>query len=132
MDTHPKDYVVPNFGVDHDLISTQKNFKAAGGKLALAEKESVPACNSLGCAKNTASPWKQRADPIDEAHNFPAPYATVRTSEAAFTKPAALAQSVPACNSHTHPGCKNALTSAPEHLAPLWKTDVELDEENLV
>ena len=39
---------------------------------------------------------------------------------------------MPACNSHTHPGCKNAVTSAPEHLAPLWKTDVELDEENLV
>lgn len=24
------------------------------------------------------------------------------------------------------------MTNAPEHLAPLWKTDVELDEENLV
>jgi hypothetical protein len=24
------------------------------------------------------------------------------------------------------------VTSAPEHLAPLWKTDVELDEDNLV
>jgi len=39
---------------------------------------------------------------------------------------------VPACNSHTHPKCKDASTNAPEHLAPLWKTDVELDEENLV
>ena len=31
-----------------------------------------------------------------------------------------LAQSVPACNSHTHPKCKDAETAAPEHLAPLW------------
>jgi len=59
----------------------------------------------------------------------------VTTSESAFTKPTkALAQqeSVPACNSHTHPGCKDAKTNAPEHLAPLWKTDVEIDEENLI
>lgn len=30
------------------------------------------------------------------------------------------AQSVPACNSHTHPACKDAKTAAPEHLGPLW------------
>ena len=34
MDTHPKDYFIPNFGVDHDIIATQKHYKAAGGKLA--------------------------------------------------------------------------------------------------
>ena len=34
MDKHDKDYFVPNFGVDHDIITTQNNFKNAGGKLA--------------------------------------------------------------------------------------------------
>ena len=95
---------------------------------------SIPACNSdKGCKTNTASPWKQRGDPIDEVPNYPAP-TVVTTAASAYTKPKSLAQqgSVPACNSHTHPGCKNATTSAPEHLAPLWKTDVEVDEENLI
>merc|ERR1711871_581237 len=44
MDKHDKDYFVPNFGVDHDIITTQNNFKKAGGKLA--QKQSIPACNS--------------------------------------------------------------------------------------
>jgi len=35
-------------------------------------------------------------------------------------KALAQSESVPACNSHTHPKCKDAVTSAPEHLAPLW------------
>jgi hypothetical protein len=123
MDKHDKDYFIPNFGVDHDIITTQNNFKKAGGKLA--QVDSIPACNSdKGCSTNTASPWKQRGDPIDEVPNYPAP-TVVRSATS-------LAQSVPACNSHTHPGCKNAVTSAPEHLAPLWKTDVEVDEENLI
>merc|ERR1711934_853330 len=73
MDKNDKDYFIPNFGVDHDIITTQNNYKKAGGKLAQQE-------------------------------------------------------SVPACNSHTHPGCKDAGTSAPEHLAPLWKTDVQVDD----
>jgi hypothetical protein len=34
MDKHPKDYFVPNFGVDHDIITTQRNYQNAGGKLA--------------------------------------------------------------------------------------------------
>ena len=34
MDAHDKDYFIPNFGVDHDIITTQNNFKKAGGKLA--------------------------------------------------------------------------------------------------
>ena len=29
MDDHPKDYFVPNFGLDHDIITTHKNDKAA-------------------------------------------------------------------------------------------------------
>jgi len=135
MDKHPKDYFIPNFGVDHDIIATQSNYRKAGGKLA--QTESIPACNSSthpGCiAKaNTNSPWKQKGDPIDDVHNFPAP-TIVKTSEAAYVKPAktglALAESVPACNSSTHPGCKSAITSAPEHLTPLWKTDVELEDD---
>jgi len=36
--------------------------------------ESIPACDSDGgCKTNTASPWKQRGDPIYEVPNFPAP-----------------------------------------------------------
>jgi hypothetical protein len=59
MDKHPKDYFIPNFGVDHDIITTQKNYRTAGGKLAQLEKSSIPACNSdKGCATNTNSPWK--------------------------------------------------------------------------
>lgn len=136
MDKHDKDYFVPNFGVDQDIIATQNNFKKAGGKLS--QVVSIPACNTDtskngGCKTNTSSPWKQRGDPIDDVPNYPAP-TVVTTSESAFTKPKALAQqeSVPACNSHTHPKCKNATTEAPEHLAPLWKSDVEIDEENLI
>jgi hypothetical protein len=115
-------------GVDHDIITTQNNYRKAGGKLA--QVDSIPACNSdKGCKTNTASPWKQRGDPIDEVPNYPAP-----TVPHNLTGPKSLVQkeSVPACNSHTHPKCKDAKTDAPEHLAPLWKTDVELDEDNLI
>jgi len=34
MDKHPKDYFIPNFGVDHDILTTHSNYKKAGGKLA--------------------------------------------------------------------------------------------------
>jgi hypothetical protein len=111
MDKHPKDYFVPNFGVDHDIVTTQNNYRKAGGKLA--QKESIPACNSStfpGCVAgaNTNSPWKQKGDAIDEAPNFPAP-TVVKTSESAIApfksglKALAQNESVPACNSHTHP-----------------------------
>jgi hypothetical protein len=33
MDKHDKDYFVPNFGVDEDILATHSNFKKAGGKL---------------------------------------------------------------------------------------------------
>jgi hypothetical protein len=40
MDKHDKDYFVPNFGVDQDIIWTQNNLKnaqkARGGKKSLA------------------------------------------------------------------------------------------------
>ena len=29
MDHHDKDYFIPNFGVDHDIITTQSNLKNA-------------------------------------------------------------------------------------------------------
>ena len=74
MDVHAKDYFIPNFGVDHDIITTQRNFKNAGGKLAQLEKSSIPACDSDGgCKTETASPWKQRGDPVYDAPNFPLP-----------------------------------------------------------
>jgi len=52
MDKHDKDYFIPNFGVDHDIITTESNLKNAEGtlkhtwKLAQMEHESIPACNS--------------------------------------------------------------------------------------
>ena len=33
MDKHPKDYPVPNFGVDRDIITTKSNLKNAEAKL---------------------------------------------------------------------------------------------------
>ena len=64
MDVHAKDYFIPNFGVDHDIITTQRNFKNAGGKLV--QKQSIPACNSStfpGCLKaETAAAQKLQAD----------------------------------------------------------------------
>jgi hypothetical protein len=29
MDKHPKDYVVPNFGVDRDILTTNNSLKVA-------------------------------------------------------------------------------------------------------
>ena len=64
MDTHPKDYFVPNFGVDHDIIATHSNYKKAGGKLA--QKQSIPACNSADFPKclgaETAADQKLQKD----------------------------------------------------------------------
>ena len=34
MDKHPKDYFIPDFGVDHDIKSTLRNYAKAGGKFA--------------------------------------------------------------------------------------------------
>ena len=73
QDKHPKDYVVPNFGVDRDIIWTKSNLKNAETKLgpwvvpaSLAQQTSVPACNSADfpkCLKaETTSPWKLQAD----------------------------------------------------------------------
>jgi hypothetical protein len=69
MDKHPKDYFIPNFGVDQDIITTQRNFKnaqAARAKKALAQKQSIPACNSADfpkCLKaETAADQKLQAD----------------------------------------------------------------------
>ena len=69
MDKHPKDYKVPNFGIDRDIITTKTNLKNAEAKLgdwvipkALAQSNSVPACNSADfpkCLKaETAGVWK--------------------------------------------------------------------------
>ena len=33
MDKHPKDYPVPNFGVDHDIVASNTNLKNAEAKL---------------------------------------------------------------------------------------------------
>jgi hypothetical protein len=64
-DKWDKDYKVPNFGVDRDIIATKSNLKNAEAKLgkwvipALAQQRSIPACNTDGgCKTETASPWK--------------------------------------------------------------------------
>jgi len=68
-DTDPwdKDYAVPNFGVDHEILDSHSNAANAaafckGGKcgqpwVVAAEKDSVsvPACNSLGCKTGTSA-----------------------------------------------------------------------------
>jgi len=69
MDKHDKDYFVPNFGVDHDIIQTQQSLKNAQAK-AFAQKQSIPACNSADfpkCVKEaeTAAPQKLQKD-MDE------------------------------------------------------------------
>ena len=55
MDKHDKDYFVPNFGVDHDIISTQNNLKGAeasrGHVWKLMQANSIPACNSADFPK---------------------------------------------------------------------------------
>ena len=61
MDKHPKDYFIPNFGVDSDIKSTLKNYASAGGKLA--QQQSIPACNTDGgCKTETAAAQKLQAD----------------------------------------------------------------------
>jgi len=93
MDKHAKDYFIPNFGLDHDVITTQNNYKKAGGKLAQLEHESIPACNSdKGCATNTASPWKTGGDAIDDIHRYPAPTAYVPAPAGVTAKAKALVQ----------------------------------------
>ena len=60
MDKHPKDYFVPNFGVDHEIKASLKNTKDAEAKLGTwtIPKEDVqlesdvwsdPICSSAGC-----------------------------------------------------------------------------------
>jgi len=70
MDTWPKDYFVPNFGMDVDAKASLSNTNNAetslghtwvppksAGTLKLMQKESIPACNSFECAKKiTAAP----------------------------------------------------------------------------
>ena len=68
MDKHPKDYFVPNFGVDHDIVSTQENMRKQGIALkGLVQRKSIPACNSAefpDCVTNaeTAADKKHQAD----------------------------------------------------------------------
>ena len=68
MDKHDKDYFVPNFGVDQDIITTQNNLKnaQAARKKSLVQKQSIPACNSADfpkCLKaETAAEQKLQAD----------------------------------------------------------------------
>lgn len=75
-DKQPKDYVVPNFGVDRDIIATKSNLNNAETSLktkwvipALAQVSdlSIPACNSAdfpGCVKDatTVAPTKKYTD----------------------------------------------------------------------
>ena len=64
MDEHDKDYFVPNFGVDHDIISTQNNLKNAEAKAkAFAQIESIPACTSFECKKKTMAGPEHDCEP---------------------------------------------------------------------
>jgi hypothetical protein len=92
MDTHPKDYFVPNFGMEHDILATQahllgaekslkhtwtvpkddlpKLFPDAQFSYGLAQKQSVPACTSVGCETETAAPTKLQADMDKHAKDY--------------------------------------------------------------
>ena len=72
MDKHPKDYFVPNFGVDHDIITTHNNYKNAGGKLvqkAAAAKDDMH-CDSQGCpdAESAGKPYASIYHNLDYWH----------------------------------------------------------------
>merc|ERR1719272_1702960 len=149
MDKHPKDYVVPNFGVDHDIISTKSNLKNAEGKLgawvipkALAQAQSIPACNSADfpkCLKaETAAPWKLQADQDKHPKDYVVPNfgvdrdiittkSNLKNAEGklgAWVIPPSLAQhaSIPACNSADFPKCLKAETESP------WKLQADMDK----
>ena len=73
MDKHDKDYFIPNFGVDRDILDTHSNDKLAakyckdGGRcgqpwVVAAQKDSIPACNSIECKTETAAHEKLQAD----------------------------------------------------------------------
>ena len=79
MDEHPKDYFVPNFGVDHDIIGSLNSLsgteKNLGHKWVLPplksllqmESTSIPACHSANFPKcvsdaETAADGKLQAD----------------------------------------------------------------------
>ena len=125
MDKHPKDYFIPNFGVDHDIITTQNNYKKAGGKLA--QQESIPACNSAdfpGClGAETAADHKLQKDmdkhPKDYfIPNFGVDHDIITTQNNYKKAGGKLAQqgSIPACNSADFPGCLGAETAADHKL----------------
>jgi len=139
MDKHPKDYPVPNFGVDHDIKTTQSNLKNAESKLgpwvvkkALAQQGSIPACNTdAGCATETASPWKLQKDTDKWDKDYKVPNFGVDRDIIATTSNLKNAekrlgawnlsqqQSIPACN--TDAGC------ATETASP-WKLQKDTDK----
>jgi hypothetical protein len=98
---------VPNFGADHDIVSTQENIRKAGGSLSLSQ--SVPACNSH------THPKCKDADTAAPEHLTPLWYSGLSQKD-----------SIPACNSSTYPGCldpKEAKTTGPKGMKPTWHTD---------
>jgi len=69
MDKHPKDYFVPNFGMDVDVKASLKNTKDTEARLkhtwvipkeedVQLNESSIPACNSYECKTETAAPHK--------------------------------------------------------------------------
>merc|ERR550514_1589456 len=80
-----RDYFVPNFGVDRDIIDTHASDKTAakycaGGKCGQpwvvaaqenvqldSEENSIPACNSIECLTHSAD-WAE--DPYDKHRNY--------------------------------------------------------------
>jgi hypothetical protein len=127
MDKHDKDYFVPNFGVDHDIVSTQSNLKNAetsrDHKWVLSQKRSIPACNSSNfpnCVREaeTAAPMKLQAD-MDKHdkdyfipnfgvdHDIIATQNNLKNAEGSLNHQWKLVQkqSIPACNSSNFPNC---------------------------
>ena len=74
MDKHPKDYFVPNFGMDKEIAASLKHTADQEKRLKhtwvipkedvqLSEdKASIPACTSFECKTETAAPHKLQKD----------------------------------------------------------------------
>jgi len=93
-------------------------------------KESIPACNSAihpDCVKDAKTASEDSYQWIDNAN--PDNLTPVKPTKPALAQAEVDEGSVPACNSHTRPGCKDAKTAAPEDIAenlrhPLDSVDI--------
>jgi len=83
QDPWDKDYAVPNFGVDHDIIDSHASDALAGAYCktgncgqqwnVAAQVASIPACNSVECKTETAAHAKLQKDTDPWDKDYPVP-----------------------------------------------------------